>query len=153
MGTRNVPPFRNDVVGSFLRPQVIHEARRNLEAGKITASELRQIEDEEIKKLVAKEIENGLHAVTDGEFRRTYWHLDFLENLEGVEKVKAEEWSVHFKGHQPKAATVKITGKIGFGDHPFVKDFEYLKSVAGDTMAKMTIPSPSMLHLICCVRE
>lgn len=153
MGTRNVPPFRNDVVGSFLRPQVIHEARRNLEAGKITASKLRQIEDEEIKKLVAKEIENGLHAVTDGEFRRTYWHLDFLENLEGVEKVKAEEWSVHFKGHQPKAATVKITGKIGFGDHPFVKDFEYLKSVAGDTMAKMTIPSPSMLHLICCVRE
>ncbi|WP_446806081.1 hypothetical protein [Dialister sp.] len=118
MGTRNVPPFRNDVVGSFLRPQVIHEARRNLEAGKITASELRQIEDKEIKKLVAKEIENGLHAVTDGEFRRTYWHLDFLENLEGVEKVKAEEWSVHFKGHQPKAATVKITGKIGFGDHP-----------------------------------
>ena len=69
MGTRNVPPFRNDVVGSFLRPQVIHEARRNLEAGKITASELRQIEDEEIKKLVAKEIENGLHAVTDGEFQ------------------------------------------------------------------------------------
>ena len=62
MGTRNVPPFRNDVVGSFLRPQVIHEARRNLEAGKITASELRQIEDEEIKELVAKEIENGLHA-------------------------------------------------------------------------------------------
>ena len=122
MGTRNVPPFRNDVVGSFLRPQVIHEARRNLEAGKITASELRQIEDEEIKKLVAKEIENGLHAVTDGEFRRTYWHLDFLENLEGVEKVKAEEWSVHFKGHQPKAATVKITGKIGFGDS---EDFDY----------------------------
>ena len=81
MGTRNVPPFRNDVVGSFLRPQVIHEARRNLEAGKITASELRQIEDEEIKKLVAKEIENGLHAVTDGEFRRTYWHLDFLDCL------------------------------------------------------------------------
>lgn len=153
MGNRNKAPFRHDVVGSFLRPAVIHEARRDFEAGKISAADLRKIEDEEIKKLVAKEKENGLLAVTDGEFRRTYWHLDFLENLQGIKKVAAEAWSVAFKGHQPKAATIEIEGKIGFGNHPFVKDFEYLKSVAGDAVAKMTIPSPSMLHLICCVRE
>lgn len=144
--------FRHDVVGSFLRPQAIHDARRAFEAGTLTAEELRAIEDREIKALVEKEKANGLQAVTDGEFRRTYWHLDFLELLQGVEHVKAEAWSVAFKGHQPKAATIEITDKIGFGDHPFVKDFEYLKSVAGDTVAKMTIPSPSMLHLICCVR-
>ena len=72
-------PFRHDVVGSFLRPQAIHDARRAFEAGTLTAEELRAIEDREIKALVEKEKANGLQAVTDGEFRRTYWHLDFLE--------------------------------------------------------------------------
>jgi len=153
MSQRTVAPFRHDVVGSFLRPASIHQARRDFEAGKISAEELRKIEDVEIAKLIELEKENGLVAVTDGEFRRTYWHLDFLENLEGVNKVAAAQWSVKFKTHDPKAATVVIDDKIGFGNHPFVKDFEYLKSIAGDAVAKMTIPSPSMLHLICCVRE
>lgn len=153
MSQRTVAPFRHDVVGSFLRPESIHQARRDFETGKISAEELRKIEDVEIAKLVEKEKENGLVAVTDGEFRRTYWHLDFLENLEGVKKVSAAQWSVKFKAHDPKAATVVIDGKVGFGNHPFVKDFEYLKSIAGDAVVKMTIPSPSMLHLICCVRE
>lgn len=150
---RTVPPFRYDIVGSFLRPQALHTARKDFNEGKISADQLRDVENTYIADLVAKEKKAGLHAVTDGEFRRRYWHLDFLADLDGVTEVSAEHWSVHFKGHQPKAATVKITGKLGFGDHPFLKHFQFLHDVAGDTLAKLTIPSPSMLHLMCCVRE
>lgn len=146
-------PFRYDVVGSFLRTDRIKEARQAATAGTLDPAGLRQIEDEEITKLIDKEIEIGLKAVTDGEFRRSYWHLDFLEQLEGVEHIKAEHWSVAFKGHQSKAATLQITDKVDFGDHPFLKDFAFVKAAAGDrAVAKFTIPSPSMLHLICCVR-
>ena len=150
---RTIPPFRYDVVGSFLRPQALHTARKDFAEGKISADQLKEVENTYIKDLVEKEKKVGLQAVTDGEFRRRYWHLDFLAALDGVTEVKADEWSVHFKGHQPKAATVKVTGKIGFGNHPFLDHFKFLHDVAGDTLAKMTIPSPSMLHLICCVRE
>lgn len=150
---RTVPPFRYDVVGSFLRPAALHTARKDFNEGKISADQLRDVENTYITDLVAKEKKVGLQAVTDGEFRRRYWHLDFLADLDGVTEVKADTWSVHFKGHQPKAATVKITGKLGFGDHPFLQHFQFLHDVAGDTLAKLTIPSPSMLHLICCVRE
>ena len=145
-------PFRYDIVGSFLRPESLKEKRSEFAAGKIGSAELEKAEDAAIRDLVAKEKQAGLHAVTDGEFRRRYWHLDFLAALDGVEEVKAEHWSVAFKGAQPKAATVKITGRIDFTDHPFLGHFRYLKSIAGDTLCKMTIPSPSMLHLICCVR-
>lgn len=146
-------PFRYDIVGSFLRPASLKEARAAHAAGKLSDAELAAAEDAAIKDLIAKEKSAGLKAVTDGEFRRRYWHLDFLSDLEGVQEVPAEQWSVQFKGAQPRPATVRITDKIGFGNHPFLKHFDYLKSVAGATPAKMTIPSPSMLHLICCVRE
>ena len=149
---KNRPPFRYDIVGSFLRPEALKEKREAFAAGKVTAEELKEAEDAAIRDLVAKEKEVGLKAVTDGEFRRRYWHLDFLAALEGIEEVGAEHWSVAFKGAQPKAATVKIVDKVDFGDHPFIEHFRYLQSLAGDTLAKMTIPSPSMLHLICCVR-
>ena len=149
---KNRPPFRYDIVGSFLRPEALKEKRETFAAGKIAAEELKEAEDAAIRDLVAKEKEVGLKAVTDGEFRRRYWHLDFLAALEGIEEVGAEHWSVAFKGAQPKAATVKIVDKVDFGDHPFIEHFRYLQSLAGDTLAKMTIPSPSMLHLICCVR-
>ena len=153
MTTKNKPPFRYDIVGSFLRPAALKEKRAAFAAGTISAAELKSAEDEAIKALVAKEKEAGLHAVTDGELRRRYWHLDFLADLDGVTEVSAENWSVHFKGVQPKAATVRITDTLGFGNHPFLEHFKYLKSIAGDTLVKLTIPSPSMLHLICCVRE
>lgn len=154
MSTNKKGPFRYDVVGSFLRPQTIKEARQQFDLGTISKEALRKVEDEAIRDLVEKEIAVGLKAVTDGEFRRAYWHLDFLEALDGVERVKAEHWSVAFKGHQPKAATLKITGTIDFTDHPFLKDYEFLHRTVGDrAVAKITIPSPSMLHLICCVRE
>ena len=149
---KNRPPFRYDIVGSFLRPEVLKEKREAFAAGKAAAAELKEAEDTAIRDLVAKEKEVGLKAVTDGEFRRRYWHLDFLAALEGIEEVGAEKWSVAFKGAQPKAATVKIVDKVDFGNHPFIEHFRYLQSLAGDTLAKMTIPSPSMLHLICCVR-
>lgn len=148
------PPYRCDVVGSFLRPKTIAQARVKFSCGQITKEELTAIEDAEIKKLIAKELENGLTAVTDGEFRRAYWHLDFLAALGGIRHIKADAWSVHFEGHQPKAETVVITNKVHFSsNHPFLDAFDRLKAIAGDTPIKFTIPSPSMLHLICCVRE
>lgn len=147
-------PYRYDIVGSFLRTDAIKKARAEYEAGKITAEQLEKLEDSNIEKLVEAEKKVGLKAVTDGEYRRSFWHLDFLWGLEGVAKVKSEHFSVAFKGFQPKAETLKIVGKIDFPeDHPFLKHFRFLKNVAGDAEAKQCIPSPSMLHLICCVRE
>lgn len=146
-------PFKYDVVGSFLRPEAVKEARAAFAEGKLDAAGLRKVENEEIAKSVDKQIAVGLKAVTDGEFRRRYWHLDFLADLEGVEEVKVDKWLVAFKGHQPKAANIAITGKLGFGKHPFIEDFkEFNKTVDGRAVAKVTIPSPSMLHLMVCVR-
>ena len=145
-------PFRYDIVGSFLRPAALMKMREAFANGNASAEELRAAEDAAIRDLVAKEKEVGLRAVTDGEFRRRYWHLDFLAALGGVEEVGASHWSVAFKGAQPKAATVKIVDKVDFGAHPFLDHFRFLNGLAGDAVAKMTIPSPSMLHLICCVR-
>ncbi len=148
------PPFRADVVGSFLRPQAIHEARRAFAQGTLSREQLTAIEDREIADLIEKEKANGLRAVTDGEFRRAFWHLDFLAALGGIEHIKAEAWSVKFEGVQPKAETVKIVDQVSFPEnHPFLEAFDRVKSLAGDTLVKFTIPSPSMLHLICCVRE
>lgn len=146
-------PFKYDVVGSFLRPKAVKEARLAVEAGTLDAASLRNVENEEIAKSVDKQIAVGLKAVTDGEFRRRYWHLDFLAALEGVEEVHVDKWLVAFKGHQPKAANIAITGKLGFGNHPFIEDFkEFNAIVNGRAVAKVTIPSPSMLHLMVCVR-
>lgn len=149
---RTVPPFRADIVGSFLRPAELKDARAAYERGEIDLPALREAEDRAIRQLVEKEKAEGLRAVTDGEFRRRYWHLDFLAALKGVREVKAEHWSVAFKGAQPKAATVEIAGKVDFEGHPFVEHFRFLREATGGTLCKMTIPSPSMLHLICCVR-
>lgn len=94
----NQAPFRYDVVGSFLRPEYLKDARAKFAEGKITEEQLKETEDKAIKELVEKEKEVGLQAVTDGEFRRRYWHLDFLADLDGVEEIKSDHWSVHFKG-------------------------------------------------------
>ena len=147
-------PFRLDHVGSFLRPERLKEARAKFNDGEITAEELERVENEEIIALIEKEKELGLQSVTDGEFRRAFWHLDFLENLEGVELVEVDHFSVQFKDKDVKPKTLRIVGKVDFsGDHPFVKHFKFLKEHAGDTPVKLTIPSPSMLHLITQVRE
>ena len=147
-------PFRLDHVGSFLRPERLKEARAKFNDGEITAEELERVENEEIIALIEKEKELGLKSVTDGEFRRAFWHLDFLENLEGVELVEVDHFSIQFKDKDVKPKTLRIVGKVDFSeDHPFVKHFKFLKEHAGDTPVKLTIPSPSMLHLITQVRE
>ena len=147
-------PFRLDHVGSFLRPERLKEARAKFNAGEINAEELERVENEEIIALIEKEKELGLQSVTDGEFRRAFWHLDFLENLDGVELVEVEHFSVQFKDKDVKPKTLRIVGKVDFSEnHPFVKHFKFLKEHAGDTPVKLTIPSPSMLHLITQVRE
>ena len=147
-------PFRVDHVGSFLRPERLKEARAKFNAGEITAEELERVENEEIIALIEKEKELGLKSVTDGEFRRAFWHLDFLENLDGVELVEVDHFSVQFKDKDVKPKTLRIVGKVDFSEnHPFVKHFKFLKEHAGDTPVKLTIPSPSMLHLITQVRE
>jgi 5-methyltetrahydropteroyltriglutamate--homocysteine methyltransferase len=137
-------PFRADIVGSFLRPERIKQARLQKENGEITAEQLRAIEDEEIIRLVEKQKEVGLQAVTDGEFRRTWWHFDFLGGLVGAEFYEAES-GIQFNGVTTRAHGVKVTGKIDFDNHPFLEDYKFLHSIAGDHVAKFTIPSANML--------
>ncbi|GAB6990201.1 5-methyltetrahydropteroyltriglutamate--homocysteine S-methyltransferase [Paenibacillus pini] len=142
---RVAPPYRADQVGSFLRPQVLKEAKAQYQQGEITKAELRSIEDVEIAKLVEKQKEVGLTAVTDGEFRRTWWHLDFIEALEGI-RVYEIDASGLFHGAMKKAKLYTVDSKLGFPkNHPFLEDFKYLKSVAGEHIAKFTIPGPNMI--------
>ena len=142
---RHQAPFRADVVGSFLRPDAIKQARQQFAQGEISADQLRQIENEEIRQVVEQQCACGLHVVTDGEFRRAWWHFDFFAGLEGVELFEAEQ-GIQFNGVQTKAHGVRVTGKVSFKDHPMLEDFRYLKSISGDAQPKMTIPSPSVLH-------
>ncbi|MGN0286910.1 MAG: 5-methyltetrahydropteroyltriglutamate--homocysteine S-methyltransferase [Atopobiaceae bacterium] len=146
------PPYIYDIVGSFLRPAALKQARADFAAGKIDRDALTKVEDESIADLVQKEKNAGLRAVTDGEFRRAMWHLDFLSELEGVEEIDAKTWSVEFKGPKPKGAQLRFTGKVDFGNHPFLEHYRKVRQIAGDYPTKMTIPAPSMLHLIPCVR-
>ncbi len=141
----NQAPFKADHVGSLLRPQRIKEARLQKEKGKISAIELRNIEDEEITKLVEKQKKAGLRSITDGDLRRSWWHFDFLEGLKGVEGFKPEE-GIQFKGVQTKAHSVRVLDKVDFDQHPMLDDYKFLHSIVGpDHVAKFTIPSPNML--------
>ncbi|WP_420225014.1 cobalamin-independent methionine synthase II family protein [Pigmentiphaga litoralis] len=141
---KTVPPFRADTVGSLLRPAALKAARASRLAGDLSADGLREIEDREIQKVIAKQEEIGLEAVTDGEFRRSWWHFDFLEGLDGVEGYESIQ-GIQFNGVQTKARSVKVTGKLGFTSHPMIEHFKFLKANA-KAMPKMTIPSPSLLH-------
>src|SRR5947209_66537 len=141
---RTKPPFRADHVGSLLRPQPLKEARAKREQGAISAVELKAVEDREIDKIIAKQQEIGLKLATDGEFRRAWWHFDFLGMLDGVELYEAEQ-GIQFQGTQTKAQSIRITGKLGFSHHPMLEHFRFLKANCR-VMPKMTIPSPSVLH-------
>ena len=139
-------PFRADTVGSFLRPAAIKQAREQHARGEISAEQLREVEDQSIRHVVEQQRANGLQVVTDGEFRRAWWHFDFFGDLNGVELFEAEQ-GIQFNGVQTKAHGVKVTGKVSFNPaHPMLDHFRFLKSIAGDAVAKMTIPSPSVLH-------
>ncbi|AML59814.1 cobalamin-independent methionine synthase II family protein [Serratia rubidaea] len=135
-----------DVVGSLLRPAALKSARQQFQRGEIDAAQLRSVEDEQIRQAVDKQRQLGLAVVTDGEFRRAWWHFDFLEGLDGVQGYDAEQ-GIQFNGVQTKARSVKVTGKLGFNpQHPMLADFRFLQQIAGDAQPKMTIPSPSVLH-------
>lgn len=145
MTQRTKPPFRGDMVGSLLRSAPVRDARAKRAAGAIDQAELTTIEDEEIKKLVRKQEEIGLQAVTDGEFRRAFWHFDFLDGLSGVTTYETDA-GIQFKGVATKGHGIRVTGKLDFpADHPHLAHFKFLASVTS-RVPKMTIPSPSMLH-------
>ncbi|HEX7926945.1 MAG TPA: 5-methyltetrahydropteroyltriglutamate--homocysteine S-methyltransferase [bacterium] len=137
-------PFRADEVGSLLRPPALKEARAKFAEKKIGAAELKQVEDACIRDVVAHQERVGLKAITDGEFRRSWWHFDFLGALEGVELVKGEK-TIQFHGVQTRAESLNIHGKVVFGKHPMLEHFKFLKA-ATKGVAKMTIPAPSVLH-------
>jgi 5-methyltetrahydropteroyltriglutamate--homocysteine methyltransferase len=146
--SRTVPPFRADHVGSLLRPPALLRARDDFAEARITREALREAEDTAIREVVAFQEDVGLSSVTDGEFRRTYFHIDFLEKLDGVE-AKGGLKTVSFR---TKDGTVDfappvlhVTKKVRHVEPIQRRDFEFLKSVTKQT-AKVTIPSPTMLH-------
>ena len=121
------PPYRADIVGSFLRPQALKEARAAHAEGRLDGGALRELEDAAIADLVAKEADAGLHLATDGEFRRSWWHFDFFGGLSGVDVVELDH-GIQFQGVQTKPRGIEISGPIRFdGSHPFLGHFRALK--------------------------
>ena len=135
-------PFRCDVVGSFLRPDVLHRARHDFAAGVIDAAALKAVEDEAIRDLVAKQKAAGLHVITDGEFRRSYWHLDFMWGLNGIERATARQGYM-FHDEETTADTAVVKGKISGENHPFVEHFKFVHALEEDgVVARQTMPAP-----------
>lgn len=139
-------PYRYDVVGSLLRPANLKDARAKFAAGEITADELKTVQRTETKRVVAEQVNLGLKAVTDGEFNRSWWHLDFLWGLTGVGHYDYQQ-SYKFHGSKTRTDNADLVGKIAFNpDHPFFESFTYLQSLVPDgVVVKQTIPSPTML--------
>jgi 5-methyltetrahydropteroyltriglutamate--homocysteine methyltransferase len=136
------PPFHADQVGSLLRPKELHEARAAAKAGKLPAAELKAVEDRCIERAVKKQEAIGLQAVTDGEFRRDFWHLDFLKQLDGIELTRPVGMTFDAEDVPPMAS---VAGKLGCSRPIMLEDFRYLKSVA-TRMPKFTMPSPGSAH-------
>ncbi|OPJ60046.1 5-methyltetrahydropteroyltriglutamate--homocysteine S-methyltransferase [Clostridium oryzae] len=138
-------PFKYDIVGSFLRPEKLKDARRKFDAKEISANDLTQIEDECIKDLIKKQKSLGLNVITDGEFRRSWWHLDFMWGLNGINKVTVNKGYI-FNDEETRAESAAVTGKITGKSHPFVEHFKYVKSFETDgVIARQTIPAPAQL--------
>ncbi len=141
---RSEPPFRADHVGSLLRPAALKDARTRRANGEISAAELTAIEDREIERIIRKQEESGLKSITDGEFRRSWWHLDFLWGLDGVERY-AMDRGMAFAGMQTRAEGARIVGRLGFSGHPMLEHFCFIAARTSRT-PKMTIPAPSALY-------
>ncbi len=138
-------PFRYDYVGSFLRPQALKDAKAAFKEGKITEDEFDKIINEEITKVVAKQKELGFHVITDGEFRRTFWHLDFMWGFEGVDH-EATGRGVQFNDELAVLDDTYLVGKVKAKAHPFVEYFKFLKQFEDEnTVAKYTIPAPAQM--------
>jgi 5-methyltetrahydropteroyltriglutamate--homocysteine methyltransferase len=146
---RSEPPFRADHVGSLLRPPELLQAREDFAEDRISAEELKAIEDDAIRHVVRMQEDVGLQSATDGEFRRASWHMDFIYALEGIEKAE-DDLVVHF--HNPDGdidftpAALKVSGKIGLEEPTFGDHFGFLKQTITKATPKLTIPSPSMVH-------
>lgn len=139
-------PFRADVVGSFLRPDVLKQARADFAADVIDEAALRAVEDEAIRDLVAKQKAAGLHVITDGEFRRSYWHLDFMWGLQGIER-RTSRSGYQFHDEETTADTAVVTGKISGENHPFVEHFKFVKALEEEgQVARQTIPAPAQTY-------
>jgi 5-methyltetrahydropteroyltriglutamate--homocysteine methyltransferase len=141
---RTKPPFRADHVGSLLRPAALKSARERFAKGEINADALKVVEDREIEAIIKKQEAVGLHAITDGEFRRSWWHLDFLWGLDGVER-HVMDTGIAFSAVTTRNEGVKVTGKIGFTSHPMIEHFKFVKAHTTRT-PKITIPAPSALY-------
>ncbi|MGH6671191.1 MAG: 5-methyltetrahydropteroyltriglutamate--homocysteine S-methyltransferase [Xanthobacteraceae bacterium] len=144
MTQRTKPPFRADHVGSLLRPAALKQARERRAKGEIGAEELKAVEDREVERIIRKQEEAGLQSITDGEFRRSWWHLDFLWGLDGVER-HVMDTGIAFAAVTTRNEGIKVTGKIGFSSHPMIEHFKFLKAHTTRT-PKMTIPAPSALY-------
>lgn len=145
--TKILAPSKFDVVGSFLRPEELKIVREKFAKGEISEEELKKVEDREIEKLVKKQKEAGLKIISDGEFRRSWWHFDFFWGLKGIEKYTlAEDELIHFHGETLRPDGIKIVGKISWKNHPFLDHYKFIKGFEDEnTVAKQTIPSPAQL--------
>ena len=144
MSQNKKPPFRADHVGSLLRPAALKDARAKFAKGEIPAGALKEVEDREIERVIKKQEEVGLKSATDGEFRRSWWHLDFLWGLDGVDKYIMEQ-GVAFAGVTTRNEGVQVTGKIGYSGHPMIEHFKFVAAHTKVT-PKITIPAPSALY-------
>jgi 5-methyltetrahydropteroyltriglutamate--homocysteine methyltransferase len=148
-GRRTVPPFRADHVGSLLRPPRLLRARADLASGKLTAEELRSIEDDAVRDVVRKQEEAGLQSATDGELRRASWHMDFIYQLDGITK-EAGHIAVKFYNEEGEIeftpAALHVDGRLGVSRTIFGDDFRFLRETVTGAVPKLTIPSPSMVH-------
>src|SRR5690349_80024 len=150
MDARTEPPFRAEHVGSLLRPRELVTARQNFRAGRIDADQLRAAEDDAVRDVVALQEDLGLRAVTDGEFRRTSWHMDFLYRLGGVMRTD-EELVVKFRNDEGYgqfiAAGLAVSAPVHLDEPIWVDDFRFLAGQVRTALPKMTLPSPSMVLL------
>ena len=143
MYKNNHAPFKFDIVGSFLRPDYLKEAREQLKKGDITEEQLRKVEDQAIQELIDKQKKAGLPVITDGEFRRSWWHLDFMWGLQGVEKLEVTQ-GYTFHDEVTRGESVGLCGKISGENHPFIEHFKYVKLFEDSSvLARQTIPAPA----------
>jgi 5-methyltetrahydropteroyltriglutamate--homocysteine methyltransferase len=145
IGPRTRPPFRADHVGSLLRPRELTEARAARKAGTLSAEALRTVEDRCIEAAIRRQEELGLRAASDGEYRRAYWHYDFVSGLDGVELYEPDQ-KIQFKGSFAVPHALRITGKVGWSRAVMVDDYRFVASHVRGAVPKMTIPSPSVVH-------
>lgn len=140
---KNNAPFTYDIVGSFLRPDYLKQARSNYSEGKIRREDLKAVEDEAIKELIEKQKAAGLSVITDGEFRRSSWHLDFMWAFHGVGHEKTKS-GIPFHGEPALIDDTFLTGKVSVENHPFVEHFQFIKQFEDEnTTARQTIPAPA----------